>query len=166
MTLEFNYLADHEDAIPTIAQWHFDQWGHLTEGETIENKRTVLREYLNRDKIPFMLLAIDQANSENNIMGVAQLKVREMGARYQDYEYWLGGVYVPSQHRGSGIASKLANEIVRRAKAHCVEALYLQTERLDGGFYARLGWQPVEKTFSRGRDVLVMKRGTGNESSS
>ena len=39
-----------------------------------------------------------------------------------------------------------------------VPTLSLQTERLDGGLYARHGWVPVTEFSDRGRAVLVMER--------
>ena len=35
--------------------------------------------------------------------------------------------------------------------------LHLQTEQLDGGIYARLGWAPREQIEYRGIQVLVME---------
>jgi len=40
-----------------------------------------------------------------------------------------------------------------------ISKLYLQTESLDGGLYARLGWKPVVESDTRGFPVLVMVRG-------
>lgn len=42
-----------------------------------------------------------------------------------------------------------------------VHNLYLQTERLNGGLYYRLGWKPVEQVNYRGLDVLVMENEIG-----
>jgi len=39
-----------------------------------------------------------------------------------------------------------------------VTVLYLQTVRLSGGLYARLGWEPCENVCYKGVDVLVMER--------
>lgn len=78
--------------------------------------------------------------------------------RYPDFEYWLGGVYVPEHYRGRQLASQLANCVAEIAAAQGIAQLYLQTDNLRGGLYAKLGWQAVESVNAHGRDVLVMRR--------
>ena len=64
-------------------------------------------------------------------------------------------------HRGNGIASRIANRTAEIARSLGVKTLHVQTERLDGGLYARLGWAPFEQVNYRGLDVLVMERHLG-----
>ena len=124
--IELAFLADRQDAIPRIAQWYFNAWGHLIPDETPKRSVERLAEFLNRDRIPFILVA----TCDGEIAGAAQLKFREMAKLYPDKEHWLGGLYVA-------------------------------TERLDGGLYARLGWKAVEQVENHGREVLVMERRLG-----
>ena len=156
--MEFKYLADCEESIPTIAKWYVDQWGPLAEGETFEDALRRMRGYLHRDRIPFVLVGLDR----DGIRAVAQLKYYEMGEMYPDREHWLGGVYVPAEHRGNGVGGEIVEKIVSIAPEHGVETLHLQTEKLDGGLYARLGWTPVEQVVNRlDIRVLVMERHLG-----
>jgi len=150
--MDFVFLADREDAIATIAGWYFAEWGHLTK-LSVEAVAAKMRDALNRDKIPLLVLAVE----DNEILGVAELKYREMPI-YPDKEHWIGGVFVPPAHRGKGIASRLANRLVDIADSLGVRTLHLQTERLDGGLYARLGWAASEQVNYRGLDVLVMEK--------
>jgi len=153
MQLEFALLADRPDAIPVISGWYLDEWSHLLLGDANERPRDRVENYMNRDTIPFILLAID----DNNLIGAAQLKFREMAEMFPDKEHWLGGVYIASSHRGRGYGSQLVEQIVKMAPRFGVKTLYLQTEALDGGLYARLGWMPFAKVTNRGQDVLVME---------
>jgi len=155
--VRFEYLVDRRQALPAIAEWYFAQWGYLHEGETPQQSVERLHDYLNRDRIPFMLVGVDG----DEVCAVAQLKYREMGAMYPDKEHWLGGVFVPPRYRGSGFGSAIATEIATRAAEYGVEVLHLQTERLDGGLYARLGWEPIEQADNHGLKVLVMARHLG-----
>lgn len=70
----------------------------------------------------------------------------------------LGGVYVPVEHRGKGIASQLIRQAHRIAHTLGVPTLFLQTENLEGGLYASLGWVAVAQAKNRGLDVLVMEK--------
>jgi GNAT superfamily N-acetyltransferase len=90
-------------------------------------------------------------------VGFVVLKLHEMDS-YPDREHWLGSLFVPASERGRGIGGALIEEVILRCKEHGVILLSLQTERLDGGLYRRYGWEDVERTDSRGDQVLLMER--------
>jgi len=154
--LDFALLADRPETIPIIARWYFDQWGERSPGATVATICTNLEKYLNRTTIPLLVLALDH----DDILGVASLKYREMDI-YPDREHWLGGVYVPAVHRGRSVGSCVVENVVERARSLDVSTLHLQTDRLDGGMYGRLGWKESERVTYRGREVLVMERRCG-----
>ena len=154
MPVEFAFLADRVDAIPVIADWYFDEWGHLLKDDSPGRTRERIETYLNRDEIPFILVAMN----DNNFVGAAQLKYHEMAEMFPDREHWLGGVYIEPACRGRGYGSQIVERIVEMAPGYGVETLHLQTEALDGGLYARLGWTPYAQVTNRGLDVLVMER--------
>ena len=150
----FEYLAERRDAMPTIGRWYNEEWGQRLRDESLEASVQRLDEYLNTDRIPFILVL----GEGDDILAVAQLKYREMADIYPEKEHWLGGVFVNPRHRGRGLGSRVADEIARRAPAYGVETLYLQTESLDGGLYRHLGWTPIERVNNNGLEVLVMER--------
>ncbi|MFZ4215395.1 GNAT family N-acetyltransferase, partial [Pantoea endophytica] len=86
-----------------------------------------------------------------------QLKRREMQA-FPQYEHWLGSVFVADSHRGRGLAGALVEQAAAQAVRMGVSDLYLQTEALDGGLYARLGWKPLQEADNCSHRVLVMVR--------
>ena len=154
MALRFRLLADYLDAIPIISKWYFDEWGHLTQGDTIEATRDRVERYANRSEIPFIIVA----TNNSDVVAVAQLKYREMAEMFPDKAHWLGGVYVPANHRCRAYGQQIVERIIKVAPTYGVETLYLQTEALDGGLYASLGWVPYAQVINRGLDVLVMER--------
>jgi len=155
--MRFEFLGDRQDALPIIGRWYNQEWGQRIHGETEPESVKRLTEYLNIDKIPFILVATEQGM----ILGAAQLKYREMADLYPDKEHWLGGVLVAPEHRGRGFGSKLVQKIASTAPSYGVNTLHIQTEQLNGGLYAGLGWQPVEKVRHHGMHVLVMERHLG-----
>lgn len=142
MTIRHVLLADHPEAAERVAQWYFNQWGRLA-GKTMEVTLEQVQNYRNRDRIPLIVVALN----EDAVIGAAQLKIREM-EQFPDREHWLGGVYIDAAYRGHSVASQLVQHVVVRAHALGVGVLHLQTERLDGGLYARLGWNARERTTS------------------
>lgn len=152
--MKIEYLADNESSLPIIANWYCAEWGRFTREKEIEQ----LKKYLNKSKIPLILLAVDNGEP----MGVAQIKYHEMSI-YPEKTYWLGGIYVAKAHRGKGIGKKLVIEATVIAKKLNIMTLYLQTEDLSGGLYRQLGWRPIEQVNYHGVDVLVMERKTKDE---
>src|SRR6185503_13278459 len=155
MNIHIEYLADHPEFVHQIATWYFNQWGHEEPGVSVEKIYERVNSKLNRDQAPITIVAL--AAGHGKPVGAAQLKIREMDI-YPDREFWLGGVYVDSAARGQGVAGLLVKKVEEISKQLGIQELYLQTERLSGGLYARLGWMAVEQVDYQGRRVLVMRK--------
>ena len=151
--MKFILLGDNPSALPLIAKWYSDEWGHIGEGRSTNELELKLKDYLNHNKLPLIVLALDG----NKLMGAAQLRYHEMDI-YPEREHWLGGVYVAPEHRGNGVAQALVNAVIAKAKTLGLNNINLQTEDFTGGLYASLGWQPVEQVIYHGIKVLVMEK--------
>lgn len=151
--MRFTLLADCPEAIPKIASWYFDQWGYLHPDSRLKDMESKLQGSLNHYELPLLILAFEQ----EELVGVAQLKFHEMDI-FPEMEHWLGGLYVPLEHRGKGIAAKIIQQALRIARTLDIPALFLQTEALGGGLYSNLGWVPVTQAKNCGLDVLVMEK--------
>ena len=151
--VKLQLLSDKPEALDTVADWYYIEWASLFKTKTLQDVKNDLKSYLNVDCMPLIVLAL----INEKVVGAAQLKYYEMDM-YPDYEHWLGGVYVDADYRGDGIAEKIILRILEKAREFNVETIYLQTENLTGGLYARMGWESIEQTHSKGSDVLVMKR--------
>lgn len=151
--MKLDFLANHEKYIPVLADWYFKEWGNLVDGSSVSSIASKLNDYLNTDKVPLIVLAIEN----NELLGAVQLKFREMTI-YPDKEHWLGGVYVSPGHRNNGLAKQIVNQTVEVAQSCNVRTLHLQTQDLSGGLYKKLGWKPTETVNYRNVDVLVMEK--------
>ena len=152
MSLSFAYLADRLEAVPQIARWWFDEWGHLRPGDSVDALISRVHGLLNRDRLPIQIIAI----VENRIVGVAVLKLHELFDLYPEKDYWLGDVFVAPEFRGRGIGSGLAMKIIEIAKSQGIKSVHLQTQSLNGGLYAKLGWEKVEQIHYKDYDAIVM----------
>jgi GNAT superfamily N-acetyltransferase len=153
MNVSIEYLADYPEFVLQIAIWYFDEWGHRIPGNSVEGIRTRLTTKLNRDRVPIPIVAI----AHGRLIGTAQLKTHEMEI-YPNREFWLGGVYVDLQARKHGIGKQLVTRVEEISKRLGIPVLFLQTERLDGGLYAKLGWSPLEQVKYHRVQVLVMQK--------
>ncbi|QBF84678.1 GNAT family N-acetyltransferase [Shewanella maritima] len=145
-------LADDPGSAPAVAQWYFDEWCRESGRYSLEQVRQKVDAAASRDKLPMLMLAKDL----HQLLGAAELKTYEM-ERYPEYQYWLGGVYVSEHARGQGVASSLVHEAIKRARLAGMKHLYLQTEDLSGGLYAKFGFKKVHQIVDKGDDVIVMK---------
>jgi len=52
-------LADRPDLARIVAQWHFDEWGHLYPGRTVDGWLDHIGTRMNADRIPMTVIALD-----------------------------------------------------------------------------------------------------------
>jgi len=156
MKIEFDFLAQRKQYLPQLARWYFDEWGELTQAASVQSVEGRLQEYLNSDKIPLIIIAVDSGE----LAGAVQLKFREMTI-YPDKEHWIGGVYVGEKYRGRKLATTLVDRAIVLAQEMGVKELYLQTKKMNGGLYRKLGWKVIDKVVYRGTEVVVMVKKLG-----
>ena len=148
MTIEL--LADHLEAVPTIARWQHSEWGNLREGDTLAARTARLEAQIGRDSIPLVVVALDG----QEVLGSASLVANDMKTR-PELTPWLAGVFVAPQYRRRGIAGELVRRIVTEAARLEVPLLYLYTVHSEA-LYARLGWTVQERTNYLQHDVVIM----------
>ena len=149
--LKFEYLADRPDDIQQVITWWQSVWADRM-GDDLEKATDQLRLSLSRDELPVHILAI--LNSE--AVGIAALKLQELGELFPDKQYWLGSVFVDNAYRENKIASAMTLNIIEMAQAMGLPHLYLQTLNLSGGLYAKLGWKPVLQFNHKDEETLLM----------
>jgi len=149
--MEVKHLADRPEAIPTLAAWVYDQWGHWMSPDA--TPETLAREFEKRT-IPGCIPETFVAVEGDAPLGTASLVAHDLPTR-MDLSPWLAAVYVAPEFRDRGVGSALVQAVMDEAQALGVERLYLFTpEKMS--FYGRLEWQVLERTKHRGRDVTVM----------
>jgi len=150
--MEIGYLADHEEFLSTLVQWHHQEWAYLRPGDTIDARTIRLRQACGHAQIPTVVIAF----SDETLLGSAMLVSHDMETR-MEFSPWLAGVFVTPSHRCRGIGEKLVQRVVEEASALGVLRLYLYTPSSEG-FYVRLGWRVYERTQYRGAEVAVMTK--------
>lgn len=149
--MKLELLADNPSACKRVAKWYFDQWLSDVPEISLSKVENKLAKSINRESAPLIVLA----KISDDIVGAAEFKIREMEI-YPEYEFWLGGVYVDIAHRGKGIASRMVQDVLKRAQKAGAGKLYLQTEDLTGGLYTACGFKPLQEVDYKGHHVLVM----------
>ncbi len=144
-------LADHPEAIPTIARWHFDQWGRKSPTRSVESAAARLRGHLRRDATPLTMVAL----AGGDVVGSAALICQDMKDARPELTPWLADVFVDPPRRRRGVASVLVAALVAKARALGVETLHLYTPDQES-LYARFGFVVRERLDYRGERVALM----------
>ena len=148
MTIE--YLADHPEAVPTLAAWQHAEWGDVRPGDTAEKRAARLQGWSNRDRIPLTVVA----HEANDVLGSASLIEHDMETR-MELTPWLAGVFVGESYRRRGIGAQLVRRIMDEARKLKIPLLYLYTVHSQK-FYAALGWKLMERTTYREHEIVIM----------
>lgn len=144
------HLAQHHDAIPLVASWAQQQWGHLAPEITLEQRTAFFARRVTPGQIPEMLVAV----VAGQVVGMASIVTNDLSSR-PDLTPWMAAVYVTPEQRGRGIGSLLVQAILTEARRLELSRLYLITpDKM--AFYARLGWREMGKVEYRGELVTVM----------
>lgn len=150
--MKIEYLADRPEYVAALAVWHRREWGHLRPDESVEDRAAKLRAWSGHRQIPTVFIAtVDEA-----LLGSAMLVPHDMDTRMQ-WTPWLAGVVVAPERRGRGIGASLAQYAATEASALGFTMLYLYTFSTEE-YYARLGWERIERDRYLGTVVTIMSR--------
>jgi GNAT superfamily N-acetyltransferase len=143
MRLTVEPLSNYPEAVPTVAEWHFGEWGHTDPGGSIETWAAGLARQAGAEKVPGTLLALRGRTP----VGVVCLVEQDM-AGYEPamgLSPWLKGLYVIPVARRQGVGGILVRRCEAWAASLGHRALYLYTERDSGAqaLYERLNWRVI-----------------------
>ena len=110
--MQIGYLADHQDFIPTLAQWHHREWVYLRPGDSLEARTARLRASCGHREIPTVMVSF----TGGTLLGSAMLVAHDMDTR-MELSPWLAGVFVAPNHRRHGIGAALVRRAVDDATA-------------------------------------------------
>ncbi len=153
--MDIQYLGDHQEVIPVLAAWIYNEWSYLYPGATLLDFEGFLRERINKKSLPLTLVAIEAGEP----IGTASLKAFDMETR-SDLTPWLTSLHVAKPWRRRGIGSSLVKAIEQKAVELEIRKLFLFTTdaALDALFYSRLGWIEKEKIIYHSYPVIIMEK--------
>lgn len=150
--LNFALLGDYPHKARQVAQWWCEEWGLPERHSRFEDYVAELAECA-LGELPIHVVAL----KSGRLLGAATLKQRMSSIGLAPaHSYWLSGMYVDTWERGQGIGTALCEQITTVARNRSISRLYLQTESLDGGLYARLGWSTLSRVRLDGLQLIIM----------
>ncbi len=150
--LVIDYLIDHPEAIPELAQLHHDVWHAVTPHLSVSDRIAGFRARMARKQVPCGFVAV----LDSAVVGMACLVAHDMETR-PDLTPWLATVLVAPPYRGRGVGGALSERVVIEAGFLGFPMLYLVTfDKVR--FYTRLGWTEQEQAKYLGLPATIMVR--------
>jgi N-acetylglutamate synthase-like GNAT family acetyltransferase len=152
MNLTIDYINDHPESTPTIAEWHIGQWGHILDDFTLRSYKEYLASHYQKGGIPSLFVAVNN----KKVIGTAALDDYDMDT-HQELSPWIASLYVDKEHRQRGVGTALINRVITEARVTGVKKLYLFTPDQER-FLARFGWKLLfrEKYYGEMESVMVL----------
>lgn len=152
-----DYLANHKQFIPEIADLIYGQWSDLFQADGIGKDQllAMLEVRANTKQLPITFVAL--MNGE--LLGTGSIKLEEPGTK-AGLSPWLAGIYTKQPYRGSGVGVQIVSALEAKARDLGVETMYLSVGSAVG-FYTQLGWSIMEKqinSFGVKEVTLMSKR--------
>ena len=143
-------LRDEPQQIPTLAEWHHQQWASLNPNGSLEKRILKMQDYLSDELVPSTFIA-----KTTELLGSAAIVENDMETK-PDLTPWLASVFVAPEYRRQGVGSQLVKHAMQKAKQAGIEAMYLFTPD-QVNFYQKLGWEVIANEEYRGHSVMVMR---------
>ncbi|MBQ5963338.1 GNAT family N-acetyltransferase [Massilia sp. ZL223] len=149
-----DYLANHKQFIPEIADLIFGEWSDLFLANGVDKAQllAMLEERANTERLPIAYVAV----RDGELLGTGSIKMEEPSTR-EGLSPWLAGMYIKEAYRGGGVGEQIVKALEAKAQALGVETMYLSVGRAVS-FYRRLGWSIMEERVTPSGATLMSKR--------
>lgn len=146
-------LADAPEIIPTLANWYKNEWPDWFSDTPPEDIEADFRSVANRDRLPFALVAF---NNASQLLGACAVRDHPFDA-YPHASPWLRGLYVHAPYRGQGVADELIRAACEHAARLQIAKLYAATHSAVSTF-ERAGWLGYDQVRHEGRTLTIFAK--------
>jgi len=149
--MKIEYLVDCQEYLPEISSWLYDYWGCYYPDSGREKWERDLAGRLNKRQVPTAFVALRGGEAR----GTASLIADDLPIR-PELTPWLADVFVPSEYRNRGIATKLVERVTAEVRLLGLDRFYLFTREAKE-FYLKIGWQLREAALYRDKEIHIMQ---------
>ncbi|BFM13476.1 GNAT family N-acetyltransferase [Simiduia litorea] len=152
--MQIDNLRNFPQAIPELAEWHYQQWATLYPEQTQWDFEQELRESLAGLNIPRTWVLCQREGDGDKVFGSASIIAQDM-TTHLELTPWLASVYIHASLRGQGWGKKLINRLMDDCARAGFETVYLFTPGQED-FYQSLGWTLRKREIYQGEAVAIM----------
>jgi GNAT superfamily N-acetyltransferase len=145
------FLADYPEFVYKVAELSMQQWHYYNPQKPLQEWIDDRKGMMNKDKLPFLLVAL-QGNELLGFIGAV-----ESTGVYEDVGPWIITLFVKERYREQGIGSLLLETCLERLPEDKKQKVYLFTED-KAEFYRKRGWRLLERRWYKAVDVDIMCR--------
>ncbi len=157
MGVRLTLLKDCESAIPTLAQWMFEEWRAYDESLTKERLIASFKKRLNEDKLPFTVVAL----KADEPVGMVSLK-DQTEPELSDFPKelpWLGSLQVARDEQNKGIGSALFQTAALIAgRLGYDKMLFYTSNEKNVAWYGKRGASVIATRPFRGHSITVLQK--------
>lgn len=150
--IKIDYLKNHQQTIPTLAQWVYDEWHSYDGSLTKEQCERAFLRRLNDDKLPIAFVAL----KDNAPVGVVSLKDKSDPelSEFPKNSLWLGSLIAKVE----GVDEELLKTVSAMGKRLKFEEMYFYLSNPDlVPWYVERGAEVVDKRSLRNHKVTILK---------
>src|SRR5437867_2394459 len=104
-------LGDNLSWLPTLARWHYDQWGPLAGASSFDGYVALLTAAAASRTVPSVLIAM----ADGELLGSANLVTCDLPPR-SELTPWLAQLFVEPTRRRDGVGGALVGAVLQRAR--------------------------------------------------
>lgn len=138
--IQIDNLVNQNQFVGKVAEFWCLEWGSDKTEQGIAKKKVKIEQGLSLDKVPQIIIAFEK----DQCIGTIAIVEDDLEKRL-DLTPWLASVYVDKDFRGHGIAQRLIEAAIRKAKDMGIKKIYLHTETAHG-LYEKMGWKYLSET--------------------
>ena len=157
-TVQIDYLADHAEVIPTLAEWFQSEWSEYYALRTLVDIAQDFYAELNRDRLPIRLVAF----LESELVGTIVLR-EKISETHPEYRPGLGGLFVTKTHRRCGIGTELVLAGMSLAQRIGYQVIYTTTNEARG-IVEYLQWEQIGSDLHNGEQIGLYRYAPKNTS--
>lgn len=130
---DIELLSSYPEFGPTLARWHYDQWGHNfpTTGPGSWTYEMAVEEFKDPVNVTWVAFRTGGSRTVDDILGSISLFQSDDLPGLEHLRPWIVSFFIREQHRGRGVGSALLETAVRFASTKYTD-LYLWTEEKVG----------------------------------
>ncbi len=158
--IKIESLNFHQDLIPKLASFLYEEFSHLFPNETKKDFEEILKKRLNEKCLPITYVSFEK----KEFVGTYSLREDDpkISSHFKpslkkSYSPWLGSVFVLSHQRNRGYGKLLVKDAEQKIKKLNYAKLYLFTEDREE-WYAKLGYSSIKRSFLENYPVAIMEK--------